>query len=163
MKTKLLPSLIALAALALLSIYFPPGKVSWHRFFIDQSPLGDKAVYLLKMYLVPAGLSFAAVILFQIQMRFSVAGAPAYVVFPVSIAGATAMLAAFRSMATGMGGVPGYVVGLAAAYTLMSRFAGIRPSGRYILGVQTLRIVWRGDAALRPKPAPPAVLERRAS
>ena len=163
MKTKLLPSLIALAALALLAIYFPPGKFTWHRFFIDQSPLSEKLVYLLKAYVMPAGLSFAAVILFQIQMRFSVAGAPAYAVFPVSILGATAMLAAFRTMANGMGGIPGYVVGLAAAYTFMSRFAGLRPSGRYLLGMQTLKIVWRGDAAARAKPAPAAMLERRAS
>jgi len=162
MKQKILPTLIALAALTLLAAYFPPGKFTWHRFAEDELPLSGKILYLLKVYALPAALSFAAVVLFQLQMRFSVAGAPTYAVFPISILGATAMLAAFRSMTLGMGGIPGYVVGLATAYTLMSRFAGIRPSHRTFLGRRMVRIVWRGQVVAGPQLAARPALERRA-
>lgn len=153
---------MALLALAALASYFPPGKFTWHRFLQDSMPLSGKVVYLLKVYALPALLSFTAVVLFQLQVRGSMVGAPAYAVFPLSVIGATAMLAAFRTMTMGMGGIPGYVVGLAGAYTMMSRFAGFQPSGRYRFGVQTLRIVWRGNPSLAQRPASRPALERRA-
>jgi hypothetical protein len=161
MQSKILPSLVALSALLLMAAYFPPGPFSWHVFFTDRLSLGAKAVYLLKVYAVPALLSFTAIVLLQLQMRFSVAGAPAHVLFPLSIGGATAMLSAFRTMTAGVGGIPGYVLGLALAYTIMSKFAGVRPSGRYVWGVQTLQIVWRGQpGSVRQRPPSVAVMER---
>lgn len=71
------------------------------------------------------------------------------------------MLSAFRTMTAGVGGIPGYVLGLALAYTIMSKFAGVRPSGRYVWGVQTLQIVWRGQpGSVRQRPPSVAVMER---
>ena len=44
------------------------------------------------------------------------------------------MLGAFRTMVAGVGGVPGYAIGMASAYTMMSRFYGVKPSGRTLFG-----------------------------
>jgi hypothetical protein len=144
-----LPVLFVLLLLSAMVAYFPPGKFSWHRFFADQAPLGQKLSYLLKVYAVPAGLSFCAVVLFQLQMRMSMWGAPVNVVFPMAVLGATSMLGAFRSMAAGVGGVPGYALGMATAYTMMSRFYTVRPSSRTLFGKPMVRIVWRGDPEAR--------------
>ncbi len=140
-----LPILLVLVVLGILIAYFPPGLKSWHRFFADLSPVGLKVLYLLKAYAIPAGLSFCAVVLFQLQMRMSVGGAPVTVIFPLSILGATSMLGAFRTMVGGVGGVPGYALGMATAYTMMSRFYAVRPSGRTLFGKPMVKIVWRGD------------------
>jgi len=48
-------------------------------------------------------------------------------------------------MVAGVGGVPGYALGMASAYTVMSRFYGLKPSGRTLFGQPMLRILWRGD------------------
>ncbi len=117
-----LPVLLVLVVLSALAAYFPPSKFSWHRFFADHAPIGQKMSFLSKIYAVPAGLSFCAVVLFQLQMRMSMWGAPVNVVFPMAVLGATSMLGAFRSMAAGVGGVPGYALGMATAYTMRSRF-----------------------------------------
>jgi hypothetical protein len=140
-----LPVLFVLVVLAVLVACFPPGAFSWHRFFADHSPVGRKLSFLLRVYALPACLSFSAIVLFQVQMRMSMWGARATVIFPLSVLGATSMLGAFRIMAGGIGGVPGYAVGMATAYTVMSRFYGVRPSGRTLFGKPMLRIVWRGD------------------
>jgi hypothetical protein len=139
------PILLALAVVAVLVACFPPGGFSWHRFFIDQAPFGRKLGFLLKAYALPACLSFTAVVLFQVQMRMSLGGAPVGVIFPLAVLGATSMLGAFRSMTGGIGGVPGYAVGMASAYTMMSRLYAVRPSGRMLFGKPMLRVVWRGD------------------
>jgi hypothetical protein len=138
-KTRI-PILLALVAVGALIAYFPPGSFTWHRFFADESSAKLKLVYLFKIYAVPFCLSFAAVVLFQLQMRTSVGGAP-----PLSVLGSISMLGAFRSMVAGIGGVPGYAVGMAAAYTMMSRYYGIKPSGRTLFGKPMVKIVWRGD------------------
>jgi hypothetical protein len=139
------PILLAFAVLAVLVVCFPPGSFSWHRFFADQAPFGRKLGFLLKAYAIPACLSFAAVVLFQVQMRMSIGGAPGSVIFPLAVLGATSMLAAFRTMTGGIGGVPGYAFGMASGYTVMSRFYGIRPSGRMLFGKPMLKVIWRGD------------------
>jgi hypothetical protein len=146
MKSKnCLPVILVLIVLGALVVYFPPGKFSWHTFFADQAPAGRKLSFLLKVYAAPACLSFCAVVLFQVQMRMSLGGAPVHVIFPLSILGATSMLGAFRTMVAGVGGVPGYALGMATAYTMMSRFYAVRPSGRTLFGKPMVRIVWRGD------------------
>ena len=49
----------------------------------------------------PAYLS-CAVLLFQVQMRLSLGGAPTAVIFPLAVLGATSMLGAFRTMVAGL-------------------------------------------------------------
>ncbi len=150
MKSKnYLPVILVLIVLGVLIVYFPPGKFSWHTFFADNAPVGRKLSFLLKVYGAPACLSFCAVVLFQLQMRMSMGGAPVNVIFPLSILGATSMLGAFRTMVAGIGGVPGYALGMATAYTMMSRFYALRPSGRTLFGKPMVRIVWRGDPEAR--------------
>lgn len=140
-----LPVLFVLVILAVLIAFFPPGKFSWPRFFADQAPLKQKVSFLLRVYAAPACLSFCAVVLFQLQMRLSLGGASASVIFPLAILGATSMLGAFRIMVGGIGGVPGYAVGMATGYTMMSRLYAVRPSGRTLFGKPMVRVVWRGD------------------
>ena len=57
----------------------------------------------------------------------------------------TSMLGAFRTMTAGIGGIPGYALGMASAYTMMSRLYAIRTSERTLFGRRMLRIIWRGD------------------
>jgi len=140
-----LPILVALAILGVVVAHYPPGRLSWQRFFEDPTPARQKLAFLLKVYAVPAGLSFCAIVLFQLQMRISMAGASASVIFPLSVLGATSMLGAFRTMTSGVAGVPGYALGMATAYTVMSRLYAVRPSSRTLFGQPMVRIVWRGD------------------
>ena len=137
--------ILAFVVVAMLVVFFPPGTFTWHRFFADQASAGTKTIFLLKVYLVPAVLSFSAIVLFQLQMRMSMQGAAAHVIFPLAVFGSCAMLSAFRTLVAGVGGVPGYALGMASAYTLMSRLYAIRPSGRTFFGRPILRMVWRGD------------------
>lgn len=144
-KTKHLPALFALMVLALLVVFFPPGQFTWHAFLGDQSSFGRKLEFLAGVYAVPAAFAFASVVLFQLQMRISMMGLSGAAIFPVSLLASAFMMGSFRSMVSGVGGVPGYALGVAAAYTMMSRIYAIRSSEKTILGRPLLKIIWRGD------------------
>jgi hypothetical protein len=141
-----IPCVLALAILGLLVAVFPPFQTSWHRFLFGVSePVGHKLLFLLKVYALPCCLSFGAIILMQVQGRLGAAGAAATSVFPLALFGSACMMTAFRSMASGVGGVPGYALGMALAYTIMSRVHSFQPSGRMMMGRPMIRIVWRGE------------------
>lgn len=145
MKNKHLASLLALAMVAAMIAYFPPGPFSWRTFINDQSSVWMKLVFLGKVYMVPAVLSFVAVVGFRLQMGISMTGAASGAVFPVALLASGAMMAALRSMAGGVGGVPGYAVGMAVGYTLMSNIYGIRKTEQTVFGRPVLKIVWRKE------------------
>ncbi len=164
------PCVTALVILGALIVLFPPFQITWHRFFFEEpaSPM-HKTGFLLRVYGLPLALSFFAIVLMQLQGRLVAVGATASSVFPIALFGAAGMLTAFRSMASGVGGVPGYALGMALAYTMMSRVHSIQPSGGILFGRPMLRIVWRGEleaqklAALRLQARGPAPeLEQRA-
>ncbi len=141
-----IPCLLAVAILGLLAAEFPPFQITWHRFLFGESaPMSSKLAFLLKVYALPCGLSFAAIIMMQFQGRLGATGAAASSVFPLALFGSACMMTAFRSMVSGVGGVPGYALGMALAYTLMSRVHSLQPSGRMMLGRPMIRIVWRGE------------------
>jgi hypothetical protein len=140
-----IPCLLALAVLTVLIVEFPPFQITWQRFFQDPTPLARKLAFLLKVYGLPCCLSFGAIVLMQMQGRLGAMGATASSVFPLALFGAAGMMTAFRSMVSGVGGVPGYALGMALAYTMMSRVHSIQPSGRILFGRPMLRIVWRGE------------------
>jgi hypothetical protein len=147
MKTRnYLPCLFALTILGILIVAFPPFQITWRNFFFEQpaTPL-RKFAFLLKVYGLPMCLSFLAIVLMQMQGRLASVGATATSVFPIAFFGAAGMMTAFRSMVSGVGGVPGYAVGMALAYTVMSRMHSIQPTGRIVFGRPMLRIVWRGE------------------
>jgi hypothetical protein len=146
MKTKRLATFLALALVATLIAYFPPGPFSWRTFILDQSPTLQKVLFLGKVYLVPAVLAFLAVIGFRVQMAIAVSGASPNAVFPLALLASIAMMAALRSMSGGVGGVPGYAVGMALGYTLMSSVHGLQKTGETLLGRPLLKIVWRKPA-----------------
>ena len=145
MKNNHLATFLALAMVAALIAYFPPGPFSWRTFIDDKSALLPKLVFLAKAYLVPALLSFVAVVGFRLQMGMSMTGAGAGAVFPIALIASGAMMAALRSMSGGVGGVPGYAVGMAVGYTLMSRIYGVRKTEQTVFGKPVLRIVWRKE------------------
>jgi hypothetical protein len=153
MKNKHLPSILALAMVAALIVYFPPGPFSWRAFLTDQAPLMTKLLFLGKAYLVPAALSFAAVVAFRLQMGLAVTGVASSAVFPLALLASGAMMAALRSMSAGIGGVPGYALGMAIGYTLMSKIHGLRKTEQTVFGRPVLKVVWRSEAdAVRPAP-----------
>lgn len=140
-----IPTLLALLVFVLLVWEFPPFQITWGRFIEDPAPLARKLGFLLKVYGLPFSMSFVAIVFMQMQGRLAMLGATASSVFPLALFGSAGMLAAFRSMASGVGGVPGYAMGFALAYTVMSRVHSIQPTGRVVLGRPMLRIVWRGE------------------
>jgi len=149
MKTrKAVPVLLALAALGWIIARFPPFQITWQRFlFTDPTPVAVKVAFLLKAYALPCALSLIAVVLFQMQGKLGALGASGSSVFPMALVASGCMMSAFRSMTTGVGGVPGYALGMALGYTLMSRLHSFQPSGRVLFGRPMLRVVWRGEIA----------------
>ena len=144
-KRNYVPVLFALAGLAFLIARFPPFQITWLHFFRDPAPLAVKLAFLSKVYALPCSLSLSAVVLFQLQGRLAGLGMGGSAVFPLALLASGCMMSAFRSMVSGVGGVPGYALGMALGYTLMSRVHSLQPSGRLVLGRPMLRIVWRGE------------------
>lgn len=140
-----IPCLLALALLAGLIALFPPFQITWRAFFHDASPLARKLGFLVKVYGVPCCLSFGAIIALQMQGRLGAVGASPSSVFPLALFASACMMTAFRSMTSGVGGVPGYALGMALAYTVMSQVHSIQPAGRVLFGRPMIRIVWRGE------------------
>lgn len=140
-----IPCIVALAALALLVAMFPPFQITWRHFFQDPAPIWKKIGFLLRVYALPCGMSFAAVLLFQLQGRVGAIGAAPSSVFLMALFGSGCMMAAFRSMVSGVGGVPGYALGMALGYTLISRVYSVQPTGEMLFGRPMIRIVWRSE------------------
>ena len=152
-KTNIISSLIALSALGVLIAIFPPFQVTWHRFLTDPAPLSKKVIFLMKVYALPCCLAFSAIILMQLQAKLSMWGAKAASVFPIALFASGCMMAAFRSMVSGVGGIPGYALGMALAYTVVSRVHSIQPSGELLFGRPLFRIVWRGEVDAQKRAA----------
>src|SRR5580658_8828868 len=147
-KRNCVPALVALAGLFWIVARFPPFQITWHRFlFTDPSPATVKLAFLFKVYGLPCCLSLMAVVLFQMQGKLAALGAAGSSIFPMALVASGCMMSAFHSMASGVGGVPGYALGMALGYTLMSRLHSLQPSGRFLFGRPMLRIVWRGELA----------------
>jgi hypothetical protein len=147
-KRNSIPVFVALAALVWVIAHFPPFQITWQRFFFkDPSPVTTKLAFLIKVYALPCGLSLVAVVLFQLQGKLGAMGASGASVFPLALLASACMMSAFRSMASGVGGVPGYALGMALGYTMMSRMHSLQPTGRMVFGRPMLRIVWRGELA----------------
>jgi len=144
--------LVALALVAAMIAYFPPGPFSWRAFVTDPSSTWMKLLFLGKVYLVPAALSLAAVVGFRIQMGLAMTGAAPGTTFPLALLASAAMMAALRSMSGGVGGVPGYAVGMALGYTLMANIHGFQKTGETVFGRPGLKIVWRKQARAQQEP-----------
>ncbi len=156
MKNNRLATFLALGMVAALIAYFPPGPFSWRAFINDSSSSWMKIVFLGKVYLIPAVLSFVAIVAFRIQMGIAMTGVASGSVFPLALVDSGAIMAALRSMSGGVGGVPGYAVGMALGYTLMSNIYGLKKTGDTVLGRPVLKIVWRRDVDAAAAQAPQA-------
>jgi hypothetical protein len=147
-KRNYVPCFLALAVLVWIIAHFPPFQITWRRFlFTDPTPVTAKLAFLFKVYGLPCCLSLVAVVLFQMQGKLGALGASGTAVFPMALIASGCMMTAFRSMTSGVGGVPGYALGMALGYTLMSRMHSLQPTGRVIFGRPLLRVVWRGELA----------------
>src|ERR1700677_4439852 len=106
-KRRYFPILIALAVLGWTVAHFPPFQITWQRFlFTDRTPVAIKLAFLLKVYGLPCCLSMGAIILYQLQARLGALGASGSAIFPMALIASGCMMSAFRSMASGVGGVP---------------------------------------------------------
>jgi|SRR5271170_3752079 len=147
-KHNYIPCCIALLGLGWIVAHFPPFQIGWQRFlFTDRSPLLVKLAFLAKVYALPCCLSLFAVVLFQLQGKLGALGASGSSIFPMALLASGCMMTALRSMASGVGGIPGYALGMALGYTLVSRVHSLQPTGRSIFGRPLLRVVWRGELA----------------
>jgi hypothetical protein len=144
-KRNFVPVLMALAAMGWLIAHFPPFQITWLHFFQDPSPVRVKMAFLCRVYALPCTLSFGAVVLFNLQGRLGLLGVGGTSLFPIALFASGCMMSALRTMVNGVGGVPGYALGMALGYTLMSRVHSLQPSGRIAFGRPMLRIVWRGE------------------
>lgn len=160
-KRNYVPVLLALAAMSWLIAHFPPFQITWLHFFRDPSPATVKLAFLCKVYALPCALAFGAVVLFQLQGRLGLLGVAGTSVFPIALFASGCMMSALRTMVSGVGGVPGYALGMALGYTMMSRVHSLQPSGRTAFGRPMLRIVWRGE--LEAQRAAAARLQARES
>ena len=153
-KRNYIPVLLALAALGWLIARFPPFQITWMHFLPPgPEPVSTKLAFLFKVYGLPCLLSLAAVTLLQMQGKLGALGAQASTIFPVGLFASGCLMSAFRSMISGVGGVPGYALGMALGYTLMSRVHSLQPSGRILFGRPMMRIVWRGEIEAQRKAA----------
>lgn len=148
-----LACLFALGVLGVLIALFPPFQITWRAFFHDPATWPRKSLFLLRVYVLPCGLAFGAIFLMQMQARLGALGAEAASVFSIALIASGCMMTAFRSMASGVGGVPGYAMGMALAYTVMSRIHSLQPSGRLLWGRPLIRIVWKGQVAAQRRAA----------
>jgi hypothetical protein len=142
-------NLLVSAAGAALSYAFaqnPPGGAPWRVFLEEPAPVWTKAWFLAAAYGWPAVLSFAAIVLFQLQMRLTVSGANRRTVFAVCALASGAMVLGLRELSFSPHAAPSYVVGMALAHTVMSRLYAVRM--RLVAGrVRAPWPVWRGNRA----------------
>ncbi len=147
MKNNLSSSFLLFLALSALGIAFatnPPGGVRWG--LLIEAPGGwfEKVMFLAGTYLLPAFLSFCAIVLFQLQFRLASSGTNKRIVFSVCVLASGAMLLGLRSISSNPSSGPPYVSGMALGYTVMARLYAIRL--RNFFGrVRILWPVWRGN------------------
>jgi hypothetical protein len=97
-------------------------------------------MFLAHVYLLPFVLSLLSIILLQLNQRMAMRGADVWAVFPVALLGSLSLMSGYRFMAPGVGGVPGFSLGLATAYTVIARIYALVPRKHGLP-----RIIWRGD------------------
>jgi hypothetical protein len=135
---------LAFGALAIAIHANPPGGVHWGAFFEDPAHWTAKALFLAHLYLVPALMSFGAIVLYQLQFRVMGVGSHSAATFGIAVLASGAMLMVLRALAFQPSSAPFYVLGVASGYTVMSRVYAIRMR----LIANRIRIpwpVWRGD------------------
>jgi hypothetical protein len=135
---------LGVASLAAAIYLNPPGGVRWGAFVEDPSHWTEKLIFLAKLYLWPAAMSFVAIVLYQLQFRMMGGGGHIGGTFGIAVLATGAMLATLRAVALQQSAIPFYVLGVALGYTMMSRVYAIRMkrTGR----VSVPWPVWRGDA-----------------
>jgi hypothetical protein len=129
---------------------YPPGAsraFTWARWLAEDTPLLLKLAFLLKTYARPAALSFIWIVGFQLQARLSTQGAPIAWVMCILYLSVSCMIMAWRSLAGGLGMLPGYALGIAAAQAMATRVAAVTRPEWELLGwkIRGYRIIWRGD------------------
>jgi hypothetical protein len=137
---------VACAALSYAFAQNAPGGEPWSAFLKEAAPWWVKARFLASAYGWPALLSFAAIMLFQLQVRLSASGANRRTVFAVCALASGAMVLGLRELSFSPHAAPSYVLGVALAYTVMSRLYAVRMR-RFYWGVRAPWPVWRGNRA----------------
>lgn len=142
-KLKVLRVTIWSAIAALISymvVNAPPGGVSWTAFYQEEASVWTKAVFLLKIYLMPAMIGFVAIACVQMQQRFGMEGAPLAACVGLGVAGWALLFQAFSNM-TG-GSRPGYILGVALSNALGAQVYVVRLK-TWKFGLRYPAITWR--------------------
>jgi len=122
----------------------PPSGAPWSIFFAEPATLLQKANFLAVAYVWPGLLSFSSIAFFQLQNRLTASGMNKRAVFSVCMLASGAMLMGLRAVAMNPTSGPSYVVGMALAYTAMSRLYAVRIR-TFAQRVRLPWPVWRGN------------------
>lgn len=123
----------------------PPANISWTTLYSSTIPLTDKAQYLGSFYAPPLFFAFIGMTLLQGQFRLAMSGAKTITIFSICMLASLCMIAGIRTAAGGPASFPGYAVGMALSYTMMSRVYAV--TTKPLFGAISVPwIIWRGDA-----------------
>lgn len=149
MKLRYLPTLLFLLSISLLAwsiAVTPPGGVSWATLYTSSVPVLDKAKFLAGLYAPALICSFVGMTLLQVQFRLSMTGAGTLTIFSMCLLASLCMIVGIRTAASGPASFPGYALGMALSYTVMSRVYAvvIRECFR---SIKVPWVIWKGNAA----------------
>jgi len=140
MKISHLMTVVGVLALTYMAAGSPPKGVAWTVFFEDPATVWAKISYLGEMWLVPAGLAFVAVTLFQLQMRLSLTGAAFGLVWGLGVVGWSLLFHVMSQMGTMS--QPFYILGMATGVAVSSQVYAVsmKPS---LFGMCLPRVIFR--------------------
>lgn len=123
----------------------PPGQISWTTLYASTIPVTEKAHYLGSIYVPPLLFAFIGMTLLQGQFRLAMSGARLLTIFSICMLASLCMIAGIRTAAGGPASFPGYALGMALSYTMMSRVYAV--TIKPLFGAISVPwIVWRGNA-----------------
>ena len=140
MKISYLMIVVGVLVLTYMAAGRPPKGVAWTVFLEDPATVWAKICYLAEMWLVPAGLAFVAVTLFQLQMRLSLSGAPFGLLWGLGVVGWCLLFHVMSEMGTMS--QPFYIFGMATGIAVSSQVyaVSIKPS---LFGMSLPRVIFR--------------------
>ena len=148
MKLRYLPALLFLLSMSLLAWAVaanPPGGVSWRMLYISSIPLLEKIQFLVSLYLPSMFFAFLGMTLLQVQFRLAMTGASTLTIFSMCTLASLSMIVGIRTAASGPASFPGYALGMALSYTIMSRVYAVTLR-KCFGGVKIPWVIWRGNA-----------------
>ncbi len=124
----------------------PPGGVSWTLLYASSIPFIEKVQFVVSLYAPPLFFAFIGMTLLQVQFRLSMGGATTLTIFSICMLASLSMIVGIRTAAGGPASFPGYALGMALSYTMLSRVYAVKLRSWYG-GIKIPWVIWRGNAA----------------